>query len=319
MDFYVILGVGPNASTAEIKRAYRRLSRRYHPGVNPGDRTAEEAFTRIVQAYEVLMDPGRRQRYDAGERTEPSSAPGPQFMEFDFSVRAHGPQASTFSELFAEILHPTPTDDVRPETGADLHAALTIPFETQLTGDERQVMVTRQVQCAACGGAGRRQTAEARCLKCEGRGTTRWTRGHMVFSKPCITCDGTGRRRSDVCAVCAGHGLAVRSEALPVRVPPGIDDGTRLHLQGLGHAGRNGGAKGDLYVTVHVIPHPFFTRQGDDLHCTLPIAIHEAVLGARVDGPGLDGAFRRPAAIPGISSSRCGSCCRRRSTIDRRS
>jgi len=295
MDFYVILGVGPDASAAEIKRAYRRLSRRFHPGINPGDRTAEEAFARISQAYDVLMDPGRRQQYDAGERIETRSAPagGPQFMEFDFSMRAHGAQASTFTELFAEILHPTPpAGDSRPEAGADLHATLTVPFEAQLTGDERQVVVIRQVSCAACAGSGRRQTAEARCPRCEGRGATRWTRGHMVFSKPCTTCEGTGRRRSDGCPVCGGQGRAVRSEAIAVRVPPGVHDGTQLHLQGYGHGGRNGGTNGDLYVTVHVAPHPTFTRHGDDLFCTVPIAVHEAVLGARVEGPALDGPFR---------------------------
>src|SRR6476620_7123083 len=148
MDFYVILGVEPDASAAEIKRAYRRLSRRYHPGINPGDRTAEETFARITKAYEVLIDPRRRQAYDQGSAAPaPEPAPEvPQFTAFDFSVRALGAQASTFGELFAEVLNPIPASG-RAETGSDLHAGLAVPFVVQLTGDERQVVVTRQVPC----------------------------------------------------------------------------------------------------------------------------------------------------------------------------
>ncbi len=298
MDFYVILGVGPDASAADLKRAYRRLSRRYHPGINPGDRTAQERFARIAEAYQVLMDPARRREYDSRSLTPVAAAPGsgaavPQFTEFDFSVRAHGAQASTFSELFADVLNPVPAaGEGRPEPGADLHAALTLPFEVQLTGDERQVVVTRQVPCSACHGAGRRATAEGRCARCEGQGQTRWARGHMVFSKACAACGGTGRRRSDTCAACVGHGRAVRSEAVRVRIPPGVRDGARLRVPEYGNAGRHGGPAGDLYVTVQIAPHPLFRREGDDLLCTLPIAVQEAVLGARIEVPALDGTIR---------------------------
>jgi molecular chaperone DnaJ len=295
MDFYVILGVGPDASAADIKRAYRRLSRRYHPGINPGDRTAQEMYARIAEAYEVLMDPRRRQEYDTGGGT-PAPAAGvgvPQFTEFDFSVRAHGAQASTFSELFAEVLNPVPAAGAgRPEPGADLHATLAVPFEVQLAGDERQVIVTRQVPCGACRGAGRQTTAEGRCTRCEGRGQTRWARGHMVFSKECAACAGTGRRHSDACAACGGHGRAVRSEAVMVRVPPGVRDGARIRVPERGNAGRHGGPTGDLYVTIQVAPHPVFRREGDDLLCTMPVAVQEAVLGARIEVPSLDGSIR---------------------------
>jgi molecular chaperone DnaJ len=295
MDFYVILGLGPDATAADIKRAYRRLSRRYHPGINPGDRTAEEMFTRISEAYEVLMDPRRRQEYDtAGVIPSKASQPGvPQFTEFDFSVRAHGAQASTFSELFAEVLNPVPEAGAgRPEPGADLHATLAVPFEVQFTGDERQVVITRQVPCSACHGAGVRATTEGRCPRCEGRGQTRWARGHMVFSKECAACGGTGRRRSDPCAACLGHGRGVRSEAVTVPVPPGVRDGARLRVPEHGNAGRNGGPTGDLYVTIEVAPHPFFVREGDDLRFTVPVAVHEAVLGARIEVPMFDGTIR---------------------------
>jgi molecular chaperone DnaJ len=297
MNLYVILGVEPGASAADIKRAYRRLSRKYHPGVNPGDRTAEETFARIAAAYEVLIDPRRRQAYDSGT-TAPPSVPGtspdvPQFTEFDFSVRAFGAQASTFGELFAEVLNPVPAQSSgRAETGADLHATLAVPFAAQLTGDARQIIVTRQVPCGSCRGAGRIDMTEGRCTRCEGLGQTRWARGHMVFSKSCATCGGTGRQRSDVCAACVGQGRAVRTEAISVRVPAGVRDGTRLRLPEQGHAGVRGGKAGDLYVTIQVLPHPLFRRDGDDLACTVPVAVHEAVLGARVEVPALDGVAR---------------------------
>ena len=292
MDFYVILGVPPEASTAEIKRAYRRLARRYHPGVNPGDRAAEEMFQRIVEAYETLVDPGRRRQYDTagehgGPRTEPSSF---MFTEFDFSAAKRGSQASTFTELFADVLHPIPgSESGRPEVGADLHTSLTVSFADAVHGVERQILVTRQVVCGACNGAGQVAIAEAQCRQCQGAGQIRWARGHMVFSKPCGACGGEGRQTRERCAVCAGQGRGVRGEAVSVEVPPGITDGGRLRVMEKGHAGRNGGRPGDLYVTVHVQPHPWFRREGDDLVCVLPVAVHEAALGARIEVPSLEG------------------------------
>jgi molecular chaperone DnaJ len=292
MNFYVILGVPPEASTADIKRAYRRLARRYHPGINPGDRAAEEMFQRIVEAYETLVDPGRREQYDhagahAVRRAEPESF---VFAEFDFSAAKRGPQASTFTELFADVLHPVPdTAAGRPEVGSDLHASLTVSFADAVHGAERQVLVTRQVLCGACGGQGLMAIAEASCRHCQGSGQVRWARGHMVFAKPCAACGGEGRQRRERCAVCAGQGRGVRGEAVAVVVPPGITDGGRLRVMEKGHAGRYGGRSGDLYVTVHVQPHPWFRREGDDLVCDLPVAVHEAALGARVMVPSLEG------------------------------
>ena len=292
MDFYILLGVTPDASTADIKRAYRRLARRYHPGINPGDRAAEAMFERVSKAYETLSDPTRRRQYDAAGETAGSDHPGPSFSfaEFDFSVARKGPQASTFTELFADVLHPLPSaDERRPERGSDLHVPVTISFPESVRGVERHVLVTRQVTCSACHGFGRLSATEAKCGHCQGSGQIRWARGHMVFAKPCATCGGVGRQAWHACVVCVGHGRTVRSEAIGLPVPPGMDDGGRFRLRGMGHAGRHGGETGDLYVTVHVQPHPFFRRQGDDLLCELPVAVHEAVLGARVEVPTLDG------------------------------
>ena len=248
----------------------------------------------------------------------------PQFTEFDFSVRAHGAQASTFSELFAEVLHPVPAaGDGRPEPGADLHATLTVPFEVaahrrRAAGGRDPAGAVQRVPRRRA--AGRR--SEGRCPRCEGSGQTRWARGHMVFSKACAACGGTGTAPLGCAARSAWDtGRAVRSEAVAVRMPPGRARRRAAARAGDGNAGRHGGATGDLYVTVQVAPHPLFRREGDDLLCTIPVAVHEAVLGARDRGAGArrpdpadaaarhagrpavprrgDGACRRPAADAG--------------------
>lgn len=294
MDFYVILGLEPGASPAEIKRAYRRLSRRYHPGVNPGDRQAEALFERINEAYQTLSDPERRRHYDTGgTASSPRPQPGAfEFAGFDFSFAARGTEAATFSELFADVLHPPVADEGKAEAGADLYATIAVSFEEALRGVERGVMVTRQVLCGACGGAGRIRTPEGRCGHCNATGQVRWARGHMVFAKPCAACAGTGRQRFQHCEVCGAHGRLVRSEAVAVGVPAGVPDGAQLRIPEAGHAGRRGGRSGDLYVDVHVQPHPVLRRDGDDLFMVLPVAVHEAAVGARIEVPTLDGGAR---------------------------
>jgi molecular chaperone DnaJ len=294
MDLYAILGLNPDASIAEIKRAYRRLARRYHPGINPGDQAAAAMFRRISEAYETLIDPAMRQQYDAAGARPPRHVTGSlEFAGFDFSASAHGPQAATFTELFAEVLHPVrPTAGEQAERGADIHATLGVSFMEALRGVERHVLVTRQVLCSACRGAGQVAAVEGRCAYCHGSGALRWARGHMVFSKSCAACAGTGRQRHQRCTVCGAQGRVVHSDAVPVYVPPGTADGGRIRISNAGHVGRHGGASGDLYVTVQVAPHPVFRRQGDDLHMEVPIAVHEAVLGARIEVPSLDGTLR---------------------------
>jgi molecular chaperone DnaJ len=298
MNFYVILGVSEKASTSEIKRAYRRLARRFHPGINPGDRGAETMFQQVSEAYETLVDPNRRRQYDSAGQAPFGDAGRREktpfvFTEFDFSIARQGAEASTFTELFADILHPVPqADEWRPEPGADLHASLTLPFADAARGVERQLLVTRHVVCRACSGSGRLQAHEGECSQCRGAGQVRWARGHMVFAKPCAACGGAGRRTWQRCVVCSGDGRTVRSETLTVGVPAGVADGSRLRLREYGHAGRHGGPAGDLSVTVQVEPHPLFTRHGDDLVGVLPVAVHEAALGARVDVPALDGTVK---------------------------
>lgn len=294
MDYYSILGLAPGASVSDVKRAYRRLSRRYHPGINPGDRAAEAMFRRITEAYETLVDNERRRQYDAaGVAAAPAGDRAFEFSGFDFSVRAHGTQAATFSELFAEVLHPIPEQArKRPQQGADLHAMLSLTFEEAMLGADRQIMVTRQVACSGCRGAGQVRTADASCAHCQGSGKVRWARGHMVFTKPCAACGGTGRERQQRCVLCAGEGRSVRSESLVVRVPAGVADGTQLRIAERGHAGSHGARPGDLFVDVKVQPHPLLRRDRDDLHLIVPVAVYEAALGARIELLSFDGPLR---------------------------
>ena len=291
MNYYAILGIAAGASLADIKRAYRRLARRHHPGVNPGDRESEALYERISEAYETLTDPERRRQYDsAGLRSTQMTSASLEFTGFDFTAAVQGPQAATFSELFADVLHPDArADRPRHEAGADLHGLLSVSFEDALRGVERQLVVTRQVACAGCDGVGEVTTAGGNCLQCRGVGQVRWVRRHMVFTRECAVCGGSGLEKQRRCTSCGGQGVAVRSEPFNVRIPAGVRDGARLRIAGHGHAGRLGGPSGDLYIDIQVSPHPVVRREGDDLHLAVPVAISEAALGARIEVPFIDG------------------------------
>jgi molecular chaperone DnaJ len=295
MDLYIVLGLERSAVLADVKRAYKRLARKYHPDINPGDRMAAAQFRQIAEAYETLSDPDRRQRYDmtgATARGESGTTYG--FEGFDFTISVHGTEAPTFGDLFADVLNQREArhDDGTAERGADLHQTVTLDFEEAMRGSQRPVTVTRQELCRACRGSGHLPITETRCLHCHGAGTVKSARGHMVFSKPCAQCGGSGRQAQTPCPSCGGQQVEMRTEPLTINVPPGMADSARIRVPGKGHVGRNGGANGDLYITVHVQPHPLFQREGDDLHLTVPIAVHEAALGAKIEVPSLDGAAR---------------------------
>jgi molecular chaperone DnaJ len=289
MDFYVVLGVPRTATVADVKRAYRKLARRFHPDVNPGDHVAAMRFKEITEAYETLSDPDRRRRYDLlGYQPEPADASA-GFEGFDFSASVHAVQEGTFGDLFAEVFT-RDRQGPRQARGADLHATLLVPFDEALRGTERRIAVTRHARCDACAGAGTLRRAGSACTHCHGTGQLRAARGHMVFSRTCPRCGGAGVLRLESCRTCGGIGLHTRSETVTIRVPAGAHDGARLRLADLGHVGPNGGPPGDFYVTLHVSPHERFRREGDDLHLVLPLAVHEAALGARLavdtpDGP----------------------------------
>ncbi len=292
MDLYVVLGVPHGATESDIKRAYRRLARRFHPDINPGDRAAEARFRQIVEAYETLTDPGRRSLYDSGGSSDPRTPRRPsEFEGFDFSA-AGADHSVTFGDLFAEVLVDRAPPRATLERGADLHHALDLSFEGALAGTMRAVTVTRRESCRVCAGLGRTRVSGGPCSLCEGTGAIRSVRGHMVFSRSCTGCGGSGQQRPQPCEGCGGLGLEMRSETVQVRLPPGIGDGARVRVPGKGNAGSSGGPSGDLYITTHVAVHPLFRREGDDVHMRLPIAVHEAALGARVEVLAPDGPAR---------------------------
>jgi molecular chaperone DnaJ len=296
MDFYIVLGVERGAPAGEIKRAYKRLARRLHPDINPGDREAEARFRQVLDAYETLMDPDRRRRYDAGQ-LGPSAVSDDGatfgFAGFDFSSRVHAERTTTFGELFEEVLSKRGRPAERTgDHGADIHAKTTLGFEEAWRGVQRTVTVTRQDTCRACAGSGYQRVADTRCVTCEGAGVVRSVRGHMVFAKTCPMCGGEGRLKQQECAPCGGQGVEPRAETLTVRIPPAVNSGARVRIAGKGHAGVRGGAPGDLLIDVTVAEHPVYRREGDELHMLVPVALHEAGLGAKFDIETPDGTVR---------------------------
>ncbi len=299
MDFYVLLGVSREASDGDIRRAYKRLARQYHPDLNPGDREAALRFHDIARAFETLTDPDRRLRYDRGEQVGGTSAVA-GFTGFDFSPSIHAEPSTTFGDLFAEVF--APLAEARASRGADVHVEATVTLEDIAVGTRRAVTVHRQAACRACAGTGAVHTAAASCDTCSGTGSVQAVRGHMIFSTPCGRCAGSGRRAVQPCRACAGRGVESRADTVTVDVPAGVPDGAVLRLPGLGHAGRAGGPAGDVHLAITVAAHPLYRREGPDLHVEVPVALHEAALGARIALPAIDGGRVRLRVPPGTQS-----------------
>jgi len=299
MDFYTLFGLERSASLAEIERAYRRLARLYHPGVNPGDRVSQERYRQVQEAYGVLSDVTRRREYDGGPAPlgEKKVVAPVSFEGFDFSATAEGPLAATFSELFSDVFRQAAEEATAPSRGTDIEIVADVSFVDAMQGGDVPLSLTRQERCPSCHGRGRIARAPMTCPACGGAATRRWARGHLVFTKVCEVCEGQGRLDHESCRPCAGVGTLPRTEVVTVRVPAGIETGARVAVPGRGHAGARGGPAGDLYVNVVVAPHPHFRRVGRDIHLTLPVAVHEAALGARVEVPTLTGPakLRSPA------------------------
>lgn len=291
MDLYIVLGLEQGATENEIRRAYRRLARRFHPDINPGDHAAEQRFRQILAAYETLIDPVRRTLYDGGQSAEQSAGKRSGFEGFDFSARGVD-HSATFGDLFAEVLGERGVRTAKPERGADLHRDARVSFEEALAGAQRAVAVTRREQCGTCAGTGLTRVSGGACQACHGTGAVRSVRGHMVFSRRCGACAGTGEQRPRACEGCAGAGHLTRTETVQVRMPPGVADGDRVRVPGKGNEGSQGGPPGDLFITVRVDPHPAYQRKGDDLHVVVPVGIHEAALGARIEVDTPDGVAR---------------------------
>lgn len=296
MDLYAVLGLPPGAPEAEIRKAYRRLARRYHPNINPGDKAAEVRFRQITAAFDVLTDPVRRRKYEEqGVVVELSEATSFGFAGFDFTrAPVSGSGASTFGDLFAEVFQQRRgrQPGTMAERGSDLHTTIDIGFDESLRGVARSVTVLRRETCRVCRGSGMRRTAESPCSRCDGSGVLRSARGHMLFTKTCGACGGTGRQVHVTCDGCSGHGVESRSETLTIGIPAGTPHGDRIRVPGKGNGGWRGGPPGDVWVTVQVAEDPRFRREGDNLHYILPVALQEAALGAKIEIPTIDGPAR---------------------------
>jgi molecular chaperone DnaJ len=306
-DYYEVLSVPRNASDREIKRAYRRLARKYHPDVNPGDREAEAKFKEVTEAYEILSDPGKRRQYDQfghqpfTSATAEGAGPGFDFGPFaEFGRRGFG----GLGDLFSDIFGGRPEATTAPRRGEDLHYSIDLDFADAIRGLSTEITLQKHAPCEGCRGSGAAAgSAPESCPDCGGSGRRQGSRGIVGMASSCPRCQGRGKVVLRPCQGCGGKGFVYRTERLKVKIPPGVDTGSRIRLAGKGEPGREGGPAGDLYVTTRVQAHPFFERKGDNLYCTIPITIAEATLGARVEVPTVDG-MATMTIPPGTSSGR---------------
>ena len=283
-DYYEVLGVARNASDDELKKAYRRCAMKYHPDRNPGDAAALESFKECKEAYEVLSDPSRRRMYDTHGHAAfehgmgGGHGPGPG---------GFGDMGDIFGDIFGNIFGGGAARG--PRRGADIGYVMELDLEEAVAGVERRIEVPTLANCEPCKGSGSADGKLETCATCHGRGQVRLQRGIFTMQQPCPHCGGRGQTISNPCPECHGAGRVEQEKVLQVKIPAGVDSGDRIRLAGEGEAGPAGAPPGDLYVEVRVRPHPIFERDGDDLHCEVPIRISQAALGDIIRVPTLDG------------------------------
>jgi len=283
-DYYEVLGVNRDASEDDMKKAYRRLAMKWHPDRNPDNPRAEEHFKEAKEAYEVLCDPQKRGAYD-------------QFGHAGVDPHAAGAGAGhfgdIFSDIFGEIFGGARGGRSTVFRGADLRYNLEITLEQAAHGFETKIRIPAMSTCDICKGSGARSgTAPTTCPTCRGAGQVRVSQGPFSIAQTCPRCHGSGSIIAHPCSQCAGSGRIKLQKTLQVKIPSGVDEGDRIRLSGEGEPGVNGGPSGDLYVQVHIKPHPVFTRDHDDLHCEMPISITSAALGGEISIPTLDGSAK---------------------------
>jgi molecular chaperone DnaJ len=323
-DFYKVLGVERKAKPEEIKKAYRRLARKHHPDVNPGDKAAEERFKLITEAHDVLSDPKKRSVYDrfgqysdnladaAARGAEPGGAGGRSapfdFTGFDWSTGtaagaggggggANAGGGSSFRDIFADLFGGSGAGGAKaerepprpmPQRGADIEMPLALSFEEAVTGMTTNITVNRSEQCSRCNGAGDTGGAPVICPTCKGAGQVQRAGGRLRFAQECPDCNGAGKRRPP-CSLCHGKGVVPKTESVKVRIPAGVDTGSRVRIPGKGEGGRLGAPPGDLFIITNVGRHKHFTRKGDNIYVTIPVTVPEAALGAKIEVPTVEG------------------------------
>ena len=297
-DYYEVLNLQQGAAEKDIKAAYRKLARKYHPDVNPGDVNAEAQFKEISEAYQVLSDPKKRTMYDrfghqvfgrgnAGSGQSPWDFGGFDFSQFGKNINFDvGDLGNLFGSFFSG--QQSSTHSKGPIDGKDLQYTIDLGFEDVLNGLHTRLMVQHDVTCSRCHGKKIETGYEMEtCPNCQGSGQIKGSAGflNIGISQPCPRCQGSGELNTHPCQQCQGNGIQQQTDRISVKIPAGADNGSKIRVQGKGHAGRNGGKPGDLYITTRVQNHPYFERRGDNLYCEIPITVTEAVLGAKISVP----------------------------------
>jgi molecular chaperone DnaJ len=285
-DFYEVLGLARNTSDDEIKKAYRKLAMKYHPDRNPGDKTAEDKFKEIKEAYEILSDPQKRAAYDQhGHAGVDPNMRGP-------GAEGFGGFAEAFGDIFGDLFGGARAGGGRQQhhRGADLSYAMEITLEEAANGKNSQIRIPAWENCGACNGSGAKPGSQpVTCPACHGTGVVQISQGFFRVQQTCPHCRGSGKIIPDPCSSCRGAGKIKIQKDLEIKIPPGIDEGMRIRSAGNGEPGLNGGPPGDLYIEIRVKKHDIFERDGNDLHCVAPISFARAALGGEIEVPTLNG------------------------------
>lgn len=306
-DYYEILGVSKSASADELKKAYRKLAMKYHPDRNQNDKTAEDKFKELNDAYDVLKDDQKRAAYDQFGHSAFQNGGGGQSRGssggFDFNFGGGGGFSNIFEEMF-NAFHDGGAQG--PDTqGSDLRFNMKVSFEEAYTGLQKTIRVSTFVRCNPCSGKGAEAGSSVKnCKTCQGYGKVRSRQGFMVVERICPGCSGVGKSIDKPCKSCSGAGRMQQEKTLSVNIPAGVDEGTRIRLQGEGEAGVRGAASGDLYIFISVTPHRFFQREGNNIHCQVPITMVTAALGGSIEIPTIDGA-KAKVTIPDGTQNGC--------------
>jgi molecular chaperone DnaJ len=285
-DYYQVLGVSKSASQDEIKKAYRKLARKYHPDLNPGDKVSEQKFKELNDAYSILSDSKKRAEYDQFG-SSPFGPGGPGYQQHRGFDSRESFDFGGFGDIFSDLFGARARQETYHTKGPDMVMGLELSLEEAFSGVTRPITFNREIPCEVCKGSGA-ESAQV-CDVCKGMGGIKTSKGFFKMSQPCPSCGGTGRKVTKVCSACGGRGKKLHTETVKVKIPAGADTGSRVKLRGMGGAGAGGGPSGDLLIEITIKSHHVFKRKGDDIYLDLPVTFSEAALGAKIEVPNLDG------------------------------